>query len=102
MLGSTTAMLMFARVLGSTLGATLFGVIVNQGLPEALQGQVTLSRRLPPGVRQQLVDAYHPAYLAATIVALCIVAIVAIAIDERPLRKSLEDPTPAEMAMQTD
>jgi len=67
-MGSATALTQFARSIGATLGVTLMGVIVNQGLPRAARGHEQLSHRLPPRLRADLANALHPAFMAAAVV----------------------------------
>src|SRR5918912_567219 len=90
-MGSATALTQFSRSIGATLGVTLMGVIVNQGLPRAARGHEQLSHRLPPRLRADLADALHPAFLAAA--AVCGVVLVAsiLWIREVPLRRGFED-----------
>ena len=38
-MGSATALTQFSRQIGATIGVTLMGVIVNQGLPEGVGGE---------------------------------------------------------------
>jgi EmrB/QacA subfamily drug resistance transporter len=95
-LGTATAILQFGRALGTTLGVTLFGLIVNQQLPEAWQGG-GLGVRPSERERQQLDDALDPAFLFG--VALC-VAIFVVAyrlIGGEPLRTTVDDaPAPVD------
>jgi len=90
-MGSATALTQFGRSIGATLGVTLMGVIVNQGLPRAARGHEQLSHRLPPRLRADLANALHPAFLSAAVV--CGVVLVAsiLWIREVPLRRGFED-----------
>jgi EmrB/QacA subfamily drug resistance transporter len=89
-LGAATALGQFARAIGATLGVTLMGVVVNQGLPEnARDGAVV--HRLPPGLRAQLADALQPAFFAAFCISLGVLALVALGMRETPLRKGFEE-----------
>jgi MFS family permease len=90
-MGSATALTQFGRSIGATLGVTLMGVIVNQGLPRAARGHEQLSHRLPPRLRADLANALHPAFLAGAVV--CGVVLVAsiLWIREVPLRRGFED-----------
>jgi len=92
-LGSATALTQFARAIGATLGATLMGVIVNQGLPRAASTRQVV-HRLPPGLRTQLAEALHPAFLAAVGICVIVWLIVALGIREVPLRKGFDDAPP--------
>ena len=67
-MGTATALTQFARSIGATLGVTIMGVIVNQGLPAGVSA--ARSRHPPPaaGRREALANALHPAFLAAACV----------------------------------
>ena len=90
-MGSATALTQFARSIGATLGVTLMGVIVNQGLPEAAQLHRQSIHRLPPDLRDGLADALQPAFLAATAVCVVMLVIVFFWLKEVPLRKELDE-----------
>jgi MFS family permease len=92
-IGSATALTQFARSIGATLGVTIMGVIVNQGLPAgARNGNEGLGiHRLPQPLRVALSNAFHPAFLAAACVAAIVFVIVLVFLEEVPLRQSLED-----------
>jgi EmrB/QacA subfamily drug resistance transporter len=92
-IGAATALTQFARSIGATIGVTIMGVIVNQGLPAAARnGSEGLGvHRLPPALRTALADALHPAFLAAASVSAVAFVIVVVFVQEVPLRKSLED-----------
>jgi EmrB/QacA subfamily drug resistance transporter len=90
LMGSTTASLQFARGIGTTFGATIFGVIVNQGLPEEARGATQL-HRLSGHARDQLAAALHPAFLLGACVCALMLVIVLVCIDARPLRRSLDE-----------
>jgi len=55
-IGSATALTQFSRSIGATLGVTILGVIVNQGLPTTIRGGSTDVglHRLPPALRLAL------------------------------------------------
>jgi EmrB/QacA subfamily drug resistance transporter len=92
-MGSATALTQFARSIGATVGVTVIGVIVNQGLPRELHGAaegVTV-HRLPPALREGLANALHPAFLAAAIVSALVWVIAFIGVKEVPLRSGFED-----------
>jgi MFS family permease len=93
--GSATASNIFARNLGSALGATVFGVVVNLGLRGAnAAGAVTaddLKRLLqtqeyPAGLDQQLFAtldaALHTMFVAMLVVAMSIVVVALFVPDE--------------------
>jgi EmrB/QacA subfamily drug resistance transporter len=92
-MGSATALTQFARSIGATLGVTLMGVIVNQGLPRAARGHEELSHRLPPRLRVELADALHPAFLAALVACGLVLVVSLLWIREVPLRRGFEDVT---------
>ncbi len=92
-IGSGTALIQFSRSVGSTLGVTLMGVIVNQGLPASVRGHQNSLHRLPPHARVALADALHPAFLAAAIVCGVVFLLVVFGIKEVPLRQGFEEPT---------
>jgi EmrB/QacA subfamily drug resistance transporter len=97
-IGAATALTQFARSIGATIGVTIMGVIVNQGLPPAVRsGSEGLGvHRLPQALRAALANALHPAFLTAACVAAVVFLIVLLFVDEVPLRKSLEDAPIAE------
>jgi MFS family permease len=92
-MGSATALTQFARSIGATLGVTLMGVIVNQGLPRAARGHEELTHRLPPSLRVELADALHPAFLAAVVACGLVLVVSLLWIREVPLRRGFEDVT---------
>ena len=92
-MGSATALTQFARSIGATVGVTIMGVIVNQGLPSTLHGAadgVTV-HRLPPALRDDLANALKPAFLAAACVAVLVWLIALLGVKEVPLRSGFED-----------
>jgi MFS family permease len=97
-IGSATALTQFSRSIGATLGVTIMGVIVNQGLPRGVHGASTELgiHRLPPLLRTALADALHPAFLAAACVAALVFFIVLFGLEEVPLHRSLEEQPVAE------
>ena len=100
-IGSATALTQFARCIGGTLGVTIMGVIVNQGLPRGVRdGTESLgAHRLPEPLRIALASALHPAFLAAACVSALVFFIVWFGIEDVPLRRSLEDhPVSEELA----
>ena len=93
-MGSATAMTQFARSIGATLGVTLMGVIVNQGLPPAARGGEGVAfHRLPQPLRVALADALHPAFLAAACVSALVWVVVLVGVKQVPLRRGFEDVT---------
>lgn len=94
-LGSATALVHFVRLIGGTLGVTVMGVIVSQGLPPATSGRTPIPERLPPALRERLADALEPAFLTAAGFGAALLAVVLVGFREMPLRRSLDDPVPA-------
>jgi EmrB/QacA subfamily drug resistance transporter len=92
-IGSATALTQFARSIGSTLGVTIMGVIVNQGLPQSVRGHQQTLHRLPAQARAELATALHPAFLASASVCAIVFCLVVFGIKEVPLRRGFEEPT---------
>jgi EmrB/QacA subfamily drug resistance transporter len=92
-MGSATALTQFARSIGATVGVTVMGVIINQGLPVRLHGgtEGVAVHRLPPGLRVALADALHPAFFAAACVSFAVWVIAVVGVKEVPLRRTFED-----------
>jgi EmrB/QacA subfamily drug resistance transporter len=93
-MGSATALTQFSRSIGTTLGVTLMGVIVNQGLPPGVRLEGEAVQRLSPALRDDLAGALQPAFLAAAAVCLVLFAVVVFAVREVPLKRGLDDSTP--------
>jgi EmrB/QacA subfamily drug resistance transporter len=97
MLGSTTAFMQFVRALGTTLGAAVFGVIVNQGLPSNVRGGENFFHTLSLHGREQLASAIRPAFLFGMGTCVLLLAIVLVGVKQRPLRETFDDePAPPE------
>jgi predicted MFS family arabinose efflux permease len=92
-IGAATALTQFSRSIGATLGVTIMGVIVNQGLPSSARGGFETVHRLPPQARAALAGALHPAFLASAAVAAVTLIVVLVGIEEIPLRKGFEEVT---------
>jgi len=90
-MGSATALTQFSRSIGSTLGVTLMGVIVNQQLPANVRGESTVIHRLPLAGRIALANALHPAFLAAAGLCALVFVISLLWVREVPLRRGVED-----------
>src|SRR5262249_24405574 len=86
------ALTQFSRSIGATLGVTIMGEIVNQGLPPSVHGQDQVIHRLPPHARVALANALQPAFLAAALVCVVVFLLVVFGIKEVPLRKGFEEP----------
>jgi EmrB/QacA subfamily drug resistance transporter len=92
-MGTATALTQFSRSIGATLGVTLMGVIVNQGLPPSVREHGTVIHRLPPAGREALANALHPAFLLAAGVCGIVFLISLFWVREVPLRHGFEDVT---------
>jgi EmrB/QacA subfamily drug resistance transporter len=90
-IGSATALTQFARSVGSTLGVTIMGVIVNQGLPASVRGHEQSLHRLKEQARVALADALHPAFLSAAVLCVIVFGLVVFGIKEVPLRKGFDE-----------
>jgi hypothetical protein len=90
-IGAATAMTQFSRSIGATLGVTLMGVIVNQGLPRGAQTQGVAVHRLQGAVRIGLAHAMRPAFFAAMLVSALVLPIVLVGIRDVRLRHGLDD-----------
>ena len=92
-MGSATALTQFSRSIGATVGVTIMGVIVNQGLPKTLHGgaEAVAVHRLPPALRDDLASALRPAFLAAACVAVVVWVIALVGVKEVPLRSGFDD-----------
>jgi EmrB/QacA subfamily drug resistance transporter len=98
-IGAATALTQFSRQMGATVGVTIMGVIVNQGLPrEATAGDGIAIHRLPAALRSELAAALKPAFLAATCVALAVWVIAVAWVKEVPLRRSVDEVAVVEAA----
>jgi EmrB/QacA subfamily drug resistance transporter len=98
-MGSATALTQFSRSIGTTLGVTLMGVIVNQGLPPGVHLEGEAVQSLSPALRVDLADALQPAFLAAALLSVVLLVLVIVGIKEVPLRRGFEDaatPVPLE------
>ena len=97
-MGSATALTQFSRSIGTTLGVTLMGVIVNQGLPAGVQLEGATVHRLSLALRTDLADALQPAFLASACVCLVLFVVVVAGIHEVPLRRGFEEAPQPEAA----
>jgi EmrB/QacA subfamily drug resistance transporter len=92
-MGSATALTQFSRSIGTTLGVTLMGVIVNQGLPPGVRLEGETVQGLTPALRSDLAGALQPAFLAAAGVCVVLFAVVVLGVREVPLRRGLDETT---------
>jgi MFS family permease len=90
-IGTTTALLQFGRAMGTTFGVTIFGVIVNHGLPREARGRTSLAHQLPGQAREQLAAALHPAFLLAVGAAGVVLVLVYFGLHDRPLRSGFNE-----------
>jgi EmrB/QacA subfamily drug resistance transporter len=90
-IGSATGVIQFSRAIGTTVGVTIFGAIVNRGLPEALHGQSAIVHDFAPAERSSLADAMQPAFLLSAGLCALIFVVVWIGLEERPLRRSITE-----------
>jgi hypothetical protein len=91
MIGATTGFMQFSRSIGTALGATVFGVIVNHGLPVSVRGGRPILHRLSFADRHQLADAIRPGFLLGLCLCAVIFLIAFRGVTERPLRASFDD-----------
>jgi MFS family permease len=94
-MGAATALTQFSRSIGATIGVTVMGVIVNQGLPTRLRenGEGATIHRLPPALRVDLANAIRPAFLAAAGIGVVLWVIAFLGVKQVPLRTGFEDAT---------
>jgi EmrB/QacA subfamily drug resistance transporter len=98
-MGSATALTQFSRSIGTTLGVTLMGVIVNQGLPAGVHLEGQTVHQLSPALRVDLADALQPAFLAAAFICAILFVVVVVGIREVPLRRGFEEAAQPETAV---
>ena len=94
-MGSATALVQFARSIGGTLGVTIMGVIVSQGLPPGRDIRAPEVDKLPLVLREQLADAMQPAFLASACICAIALCVVVFGLKEVPLRRELDEPAAA-------
>ena len=90
-IGSATAMTQFSRSIGATLGVTLMGVIINQGLPAGVSSEGITIHRLSGTLRIGLAHAIRPAFFAAMVVSAVVLPIVLVGIRDVQLRRGFDD-----------
>jgi hypothetical protein len=84
-------MTQFSRSVGSVLGVTAMGVIINHGLPSGTAVDEAAVRQLPPNLRDALAEAMQPAFMAGAGVCAVTLLIVFLGLREVPLRKGFEE-----------
>ena len=67
----------------------------GKAVPAAVRANQASLHRLPERARVALADALHPAFLAAALVCVIVFFLVLFWVKEVPLRKRLDEPTPA-------
>ena len=92
-IGSATALTQFARSIGGTLGVTILGVIVNQGLPPRASSSGFVVHRLHGAARVTLAHALRPAFLAGMCISALVLPIVIAGVKDVQLRRGFEDAT---------
>jgi EmrB/QacA subfamily drug resistance transporter len=97
-IGSATALTQFSRSIGSTLGVTLMGVVINHGLPSGTDVEQAAVRRLPPNLREALAEAMQPAFMSAAAIAAIIFLVVFFGLRAVPLREGFEEDPAAVIA----
>jgi hypothetical protein len=91
LIGSATALMVFARQLGAALGVAGMGAIVNNGLPAGTRLDPThLGASATPIARSVLAAAITPAFLAAACVAALIFPIALWGIEQVNLRRAVD------------
>jgi MFS family permease len=90
-IGSATALTQFARSMGGTLGVTLMGVIVNQGLPSRARTSGVTFHKLHGPLRITLAHAIRPAFFAGMIVSALVLPVVLTGIKDVRLRRAFEE-----------
>jgi EmrB/QacA subfamily drug resistance transporter len=90
-MGTATALTQFARSIGSTLGVTVMGVLVNQNLPPRANAAGIAIHRLPRAGRVSLAHALHPAFLFGAVLCAGVFLISLLWIREAPLRTELDE-----------
>ena len=90
-IGSATALTQFARSMGGTLGVTIMGVIVNQGLPARVGSGAFVVHRLHGAARVTLAHALRPAFFAGMCLSALVLPIVLAGVKDVRLRSGFED-----------
>src|SRR5207249_2549114 len=78
-------------LVGSALGVTLMGVIVNQRLPANVRAEGAVIHRLPQAGRADLAHALRPAFLLAVVLCGLVFLISLLWVRELPLRRGIEE-----------
>jgi MFS family permease len=92
-IGSATALTQFARSIGGTLGVTIMGVIVNQGLPPGAGRGAFVVHRLHGPARATLAHALQPAFFAAMCISALVLPVVLVGVKDVRLRRGFDDVT---------
>ncbi len=89
-MGSVTSLAHFSRSVGGTVGVAAMSAIATRDLPPGLSLHTPVPTTFTPVLHAVLVDALRPAFLFAACCALLALAVVAGALEETPLQKSLD------------
>ena len=90
-LGTVTALLQFSRAMGTALGVTIFGTLINQSLPQGILEHGQLVHQLSPHEQSELASAFHPAFLFGVATCVTLFFVVFFGLEERPLRGTVDD-----------
>ncbi|HLX32548.1 MAG TPA: MFS transporter [Gaiellaceae bacterium] len=89
-IGSVTSLAHFARSVGGTVGVAAMSAIATRDLPPGLSLHTTVPTDFTPVLQSVLVHALRPAFLFAACCAVLALAVVAVALEETPLQRSLD------------
>ena len=89
-MGSVTSLAHFSRSVGGTIGVAAMSAIATRNLPPGLSLHTPVPTTFTPVIQSVLVDALRPAFLFAACCAVLALAVVAFALEETPLQRSLD------------
>jgi EmrB/QacA subfamily drug resistance transporter len=95
-IGTVTGLLQFSRVLGTALGVTVFGTIIDQGAPRGLLAHGKLIRGLSHHERATFASAFQPAFILGVSLSVVVFLVVFFCMKERPLRGTVDEQLSAE------
>ena len=78
------------------IGVAVFGVIVNQNLPQSARGVDSISHQLHGPAREELAHALQQPFVFAAVLCVVMLGIVIVGIPERPLRRTFDEPSAME------
>src|SRR5581483_595647 len=93
-LGTATALVHFARLLGGAVGVAAMAAIAARDLPRGLDVRGPVPAHVPAAVAARLVTALRPAFLLAGCACLAALLVVGLWLREEPLRASLDEAAP--------